>query len=87
MLDDLDAPTSQKIDWMVGELCSEFADRFTRAQIAEVMDDSVERLVTGAKVLDYAPLIAYRFTRERLTPMARAQGQDDEGRWDVVSSA
>jgi hypothetical protein len=62
----LDQATSRKIDWMVGELSAEFAGRFDRTQIEEVMDDSVERLAAGASVLDFVPLMAYRFTRERL---------------------
>ena len=79
-----DEPTRQKIDWMVGELCSEFADQFSRAQITEVMDDSVERLMADAKVMEYLPLIAYRFARERLRAIDRAQGEDRDGTWDVV---
>ena len=80
----IDGPTRQKLDWMVSELCSEFAGQFDRDQIAEVMEDSADRLVASATVMDYVPLIAYRFTRERLSALARARGEDSEGSWDVV---
>ncbi len=48
------------------------------------MNDSVDRVVETARVFDFVPLMAYRFTRERLNAIRRAQGQDAQGTWDVV---
>jgi arsenate reductase (thioredoxin) len=48
------------------------------------MDDSVQRVMKPATVFDFIPLMAYRFTRERLNAIRRAQGQDSAGTWDVV---
>jgi arsenate reductase len=80
----LDPAIRNQIDGMVRDLCSEFAGRFDREQIESVMSDSVERVLESATVFDFVPLMAYRFTRERLNAITRAQGQDDQGTWDVV---
>ena len=74
----------RQVDGMVRDLCSEFAGQFDRPQIEEVMNDSVDRVVEAARVFDFVPLMAYRFTRERLNAIRRAQGQDAQGTWDVV---
>jgi hypothetical protein len=57
---------------------------FARPQIAEVLEDSVERVAETATVFDFAPLIAYRFTCERLNAITCAQRQQAQGAWDVV---
>ena len=78
-------PTMQhQIEGMVRDLCSEFGGHFDRRQIEDMMNDSVERVLDTATVLDFVPLMAYRFTRERLHAIARARGEDAEGTWDVV---
>jgi len=35
-------------------------------------------------VFDFVPLMAYRFTRERLNAIERARGESTQGAWDVV---
>ena len=80
----LDPATQHQIQRMVDDLCSEFAGQFPRSHVEEVMNDSCERIVATAKVFDFVPLMAYRFTRERLNAIRRAQGQDRVGAWDVV---
>jgi arsenate reductase (thioredoxin) len=79
-----DRTTNHQIERMVDDLCSEFTGEFSRSQIEEVMNDSSERLIETARVFDFVPLMAYRFTRERLNAIGRAKGQDSGGRWDVV---
>ncbi|HEY1516721.1 MAG TPA: low molecular weight phosphatase family protein [Solirubrobacteraceae bacterium] len=69
---------------MVDDLCAEFASEFTRSEIEDVMDDSVDRIAETARFSDFIPLMAYRFTRERLKAITRAMGEDAEGAWDVV---
>lgn len=80
----LDPAIKHQIDRMLGDLCSEFAGQFDRAQIEHLMDDSVDRVIQTATVFDFVPLMAYRFARERLNALRRAQGEDTEGTWDVV---
>jgi arsenate reductase (thioredoxin) len=80
----LSAATRHQIESMVSDLCSEFEGQFDRRRIEEVMEDSVERVMQTATVFEFVPLMAYRFTRERLNAISRAQGGDAEGAWDVV---
>jgi arsenate reductase (thioredoxin) len=80
----LDLYRKRQIERMVDDLCSQFAGEFDRRQIEEVMDDSVEQILGTARVFDFVPLMAYRFTRERLNAIRRARGEDVEGAWDVV---
>ena len=80
----LDPTMQHQIDRNVDDLCAEFAGSFERRQIQEVMNDSVERFVETASVFDFVPLMAYRFTRERLNAISRARGQEAEVAWDVV---
>ena len=80
----LDPATQHQIQRMVDDLCSEFAGQFPRSQVEEVMNDSAERVMATAKVFEFVPLTSYRFTRERLNALRRAQGEDAIGAWDVV---
>lgn len=84
MNEPLDTATKHQIDRMVDDLCAEFASEFTRAEIEDVMDDSVGRIAETARFSDFIPLMAYRFTCERLKAIRRARGEDGEGAWDVV---
>jgi arsenate reductase (thioredoxin) len=84
MPNSLDAATEAKIKWMVEELCRDFEGRFTRAQIETTMSDSVRRVTATATVFDFVPLMAYRFTRERLDAVRRASDGDANGSHDVV---
>jgi protein-tyrosine-phosphatase len=80
----LDPAKQHQIERMVDDLCSEFAADFPRSQIEELMADSVERITETANFHDFVPLMAYRFTCERLKAIRRARGEDAEGAWDVV---
>jgi protein-tyrosine-phosphatase len=80
----LDWPTQHRIEQSVDQLCSEFDGRFDRSQIESLMNDSVARLAENAKVTDFLPLLAQRFTRERLRAMIRARGDETAGIRDVV---
>ena len=80
----LDPTMKHQIERMLDDLCFEFAGRFDRGQIEEVMDDSAERIIGTATVFEFVPLMAYRLTRERLNALRRASGQDTDGVWDVV---
>ena len=73
-----------QIERNIDHLCSEFTGQFDRPQIEVVMDDSMQRVLDTATVPDFVPLMAYRFTRERLNAVKRAQGHKADGAWDVV---
>jgi arsenate reductase len=76
----IDAVTRHHVDEMIDTLCTEFEGRFERARIEELMADSVEQLAGRANVEDFLPVLAYRFTRERLSSIGRTRGTS----WDVV---
>jgi arsenate reductase (thioredoxin) len=70
----VDPVTQHHVAEMVDRLVGEFGDRFERAQIEELMADSLGQLAGPAQVPDFLPVLAYRFTRERLGAIARTRG-------------
>ena len=80
----LDPVMRQQIKRGVDDLCSDFAGQFDRRQVEQVMNDSVEQVAGSARLFDFVPLMAYRFTRERVNAIRRARGEELEGTWDVV---
>jgi arsenate reductase (thioredoxin) len=80
----LDRAAQKQIEGFVDRLCSEFDGRFDRPQILQLMNDSVARMAETATVAQFIPLMAHRFTRERLQAIGRARGQDTSGIRDVV---
>jgi arsenate reductase len=76
----VDPVTQHHVEEMVERLVGEFGDRFERVRIEEVMADSVEQLAGPAEVSDFLPILAYRFSRERLRSIGRTPGTS----WDVV---
>ncbi len=84
MSSSLNPAIRQQLDWMVKHLCGEFDGTFDRPQIEEVMNDSVQQIVKDATVFDFVPLMAYRFTRERLNAIKRAETHGAREAWDVV---
>jgi protein-tyrosine-phosphatase len=77
---EVDAVTQHHVEEMVDTLCAEFEGRFERPRIEELMADSVRQLAGQANVEDFLPVLAYRFTRERLSSIGRTPGTS----WDVV---
>lgn len=67
----LDPVTQHHVNQMIDALLGEFGDRFDRAQIEGLMSDSVTQLAGRANVADFLPVLAYRFTRERLGSLSR----------------
>jgi arsenate reductase len=70
----IDPVTQHHVDEMIEDLCAEFSGRFDRGRIEELMADSVDQLAGQAQVEDFLPVLAYRFTRERLSSMGRSVG-------------
>lgn len=52
-----------------------FEGIFSRETIARYLDDSLDKLTTNAVYTDFVPLLAERFARERLTSIAKTEGQ------------
>jgi arsenate reductase (thioredoxin) len=75
---ELDAITRLHVEKAVDSLVEEFGDSAPRADIEELMGDSLARLVGEANVNDFVATLAYRFTRERLTAGGRARGGDTQ---------
>ena len=74
----VDPVTQHHVEEMVDRLVAEFGDRFERDRIAELMEDSVTQLASSAHVPDFLPVLAYRFTRERLGSIGRAPGTSSD---------
>jgi arsenate reductase len=70
----VDPVTQHHVDEMVDRLVAEFGDQFERERIGELMADSVRQLAGPAHVAEFLPVLAYRFTRERLRSIGRAPG-------------
>ena len=81
---ELDPDLQNKMDWMMEELSGEFGSTFSRGQIEEVVNDSVSRLLETASVHQFVPLMAYRFTRERLNALVRTGKDVPRDHWDIV---
>jgi protein-tyrosine-phosphatase len=73
---ELSPETKWHIDKAVEVLVEEFGDHQTPETIQRIMDDSVRSLVDQAAVEDFLPVLAHRFTRERLKALARASGPE-----------
>lgn len=55
-------------------LADEFAGIYGLETIERYVRESAERLVPGARIVDFLPLLTYRFARERLRALAQAEG-------------
>jgi protein-tyrosine-phosphatase len=76
----VDPVTEHHVEEMVDALVAEYGDRFDRPRIEALMADSVQQLAGDANVSEFLPVLAYRFTRERLL----AIGRDRTSGIDVV---
>src|SRR5918996_2923836 len=69
----LDPVTQQHIDQAAERLAEEFAGIFSQETIARYMAESQD-LLGEAKINVFVPVLAHRFTRERLKALAQAEG-------------
>ena len=74
----------KKIEWAAEHLTSEFEGQVDPGRIKQMVDDSVNRLVSKSTVPDNIPLLAHRFARERLKAIVRLQEHRTGGSCDVV---
>ena len=70
----VDPVTRHHVEEMLDDLYAEFGERFDHAYIDELMADSVDQLAGQAEFADFLPVLAYRFTRERLSSKDRVAG-------------
>jgi arsenate reductase (thioredoxin) len=73
---ELSPETKWHVDKAVEVLVEEFGRHQTPETIQRIMDDSVRSLVGQAAVEDFLPVLAHRFTRERLKALERASGPE-----------
>ena len=67
-------PVPAELGRAVEVLSEEFAGVFGRETVRDCVLDSYERLLPGARVTAYLPLLAHRFARERLRACGPAKG-------------
>jgi arsenate reductase len=70
----LDPVTQQHIDQAAERLAEEFAGIFSRETISRYMAESQD-LLGEARIYAFVPVLAHRFTRERLKALAQAEGR------------
>ena len=73
MAETLDPVTRHHIDQAADRLADEFKGIFSQETIARYMAESTD-LLGDAKVNVFVPVLAHRFTRERLKALAQAEG-------------
>src|SRR5918999_3374201 len=70
----LDPVTQQHIEQAAERLAEEFAGIFSRETISRYMAESQD-LLGEARIYAFVPVLAHRFTRERLKALAQAEGK------------
>ena len=70
----IDPVTQHHIDQAADRLADEFAGIFSREKIARYMTESQD-LLGEARINVFVPVLAHRFTRERLKALAQAEGK------------
>lgn len=69
----LDAVTQAHVDKATDDLCREFTGIFSRETVARFVSESIVAL-GGARFGDFVPVLAYRFSRERLQALGQSEG-------------
>src|SRR5918992_6026819 len=70
----VDPLTQQHIDRAADRLAEEFAGVFSKETISRYMTESTD-LLGEARINVFVPVLAYRFTRERLKALGQAEGR------------
>jgi protein-tyrosine-phosphatase len=72
-----------RLDQACGQLCKEFEGIYDEAEIRVMLEQSAREL-EGASVASFVPVLAHRFTRERLRAQAQTEGKLEKTLIDVV---
>ena len=83
MPETLDPVTRHHVEQAASRLADEFAGIFSEETIARYMAESTD-LLGEAKVNVFVPVLAHRFTRERLKALAQAEGMVDRDQPEVL---
>lgn len=70
----LDPIARRHLGSAIDSLADDFRGLYSHETIARFVDESLESLFADARIADYVPVLAYRFTKERLTALAQAEG-------------
>lgn len=62
----------------------DFAGVFNRETIERFLLSSYDQFAGGARITNFLPLIAERFSRQRLSALARVEGKHDDGKPTVL---
>lgn len=68
----------------VDRLHEEFAGHYNAATIERVMHSSLDELLKSSTMTGFVPLLAERFTRDRLHALSRTEGTHDDGKQAVL---
>lgn len=68
----------------VDRLHEEFAGHYNAATIERVLRSSFDELLKSSTVTTFVPLLAERFSRDRLHALTRAEGLHDDGKQAVL---
>ena len=79
----LDPVTQHHIEQAADRLAEEFAGIFSQETIARYMAESTD-LLGEAKIAVFVPVLAHRFTRDRLKALAQAEGIVDKDQPEVL---
>jgi arsenate reductase (thioredoxin) len=71
---ELSPTTRLHVERAVTSLVDEFGETHSRETIEALMEDSLRQLAREARVDDFVPNLAHRFTRERLKALTREEG-------------
>lgn len=69
------ADRTRHIERIVADLARDYDDRFPRAEVEQVYRDSYDRLSATSRVTTFLPVLAGRFTCQRLDARAVAEGK------------
>ena len=83
MPETLDPITRHHIEQAASRLADEFAGIFSEETIARYMAESTD-LLGETKINVFVPVLAHRFTRERLKALAQAEGMVDKDQPEVL---
>jgi arsenate reductase (thioredoxin) len=70
----LDPVTQNHINRLTRGLLNEFDGIFSEETIRRYISESADLIGDGATVMDFVPLLAHRFARERLKALAKVEG-------------
>ena len=83
MTEMLDPVTRHQIAGLTESLVGEFAGIFSRETIARYISESAD-ILTGSKIVDFVPVLSYRFARERLKALGQAEGSIAKAQPEVL---